>query len=219
MRPRLLDLFCGAGGAAVGYHRAGFEVVGVDNQPQPNYPFEFWQTDALANDYGPWDICDFDAIHASPPCQAYSPLNAYNGKEYPDLVDSVRALLLQTGLPYVIENVPQAPLLDPVRLCGPMFGLRIYRHRAFESSVELDTPRHTRHVARCARNGYLPNPAAPFMSIHGGRHSKAWVRAAAEQMGVPWMSNVREVCEAIPPAYTEHIGRFLLAETRAKVAA
>jgi DNA (cytosine-5)-methyltransferase 1 len=201
----------------MGYHRAGFDVVGVDVKPQPNYPFEFIHEDALGFLESLIAGDGIGAIHASPPCQAYSPLNAYNGKDYPDLVDPVRALLLQAGLPYVIENVPQAPLLDPVRLCGSMFGLRIYRHRAFESSVELDAPRHTRHVARCARNGYLPNPAAPFMSIHGGRHSKAWVRAAAEQMGVPWMSNVREVCEAIPPAYTEHIGQFLMAECAASL--
>lgn len=207
-RPRLLDLFCCAGGAAMGYHRAGFEVVGVDVEPQRNYPFEFHQADALEfiADHGG----EFDAIHASPPCQAYSPLNAYNHKAYPDLVDSTRRMLIRTGAPYVIENVPQAPLFDPTLLCGAMFGLKVYRHRAFETSFSLAAPAHPKHMARCVRNGYLPTAAAPFMSIHGGKHSKAWRAMAAEVMGVPWTTTINEVCEAIPPAYTEYIGVALM---------
>lgn len=205
-RPRLLDLFCGAGGAGMGYHQAGFEVVGVDIQPQPNYPFEFHQADAMEV-----PLHGYDAIHASPPCQAYSPLNAYNHKSYPDLVAATRARLAGSGVPWVIENVPPAPLLNPVTLCGASFGLSVYRHRLFESSELLLAPPHEAHIARCVRNGYLPTVERPFMSIHGGKHSRAWLAAAAAVMGVPWIRTIREVCEAIPPAYTEYVGAVLLA--------
>ncbi|GAA2773622.1 DNA cytosine methyltransferase [Saccharopolyspora taberi] len=209
---KILDLFCCAGGAGMGYHQAGFAVVGVDIVEQPNYPFEFHQADAIefVKEHGH----EFDAIHASPPCQAYSLLNAYNHKVYPDLVEETRKALVATGLPYVIENVPQAPLLDPVILCGAMFGLQVYRHRGFETSFPLFpllAPPHPKHTARCIRNGYLPTPEAPFMSIHGGKHSKAWQRKAAEVMGVPWTTSINEVCESIPPAYTRYIGKELLA--------
>jgi DNA (cytosine-5)-methyltransferase 1 len=209
-RPVLADLYCCAGGAAMGYFYAGFNVVGFDIEPQPNYPFEFVQMDALdaLNDR---DLIEqFSAIHASPPCQAYSPLNAYNRKTYPDLVDETRELLVASSRPWVMENVPQAPLLDPVALCGSMFGLRVYRHRHFEASFPLVEPTdHPAHVARCARNGYLPEDDQ-FMSIHGGKHSRAWLLMACEVMGVPWMRTIKEVCEAIPPVYTEYIGRLIL---------
>lgn len=215
MKPRLLDLFCGAGGCTRGYQEAGFEVVGVDLNPMPSYcGEEFVQANALdilrylLADQG--QLSEFAAIHASPPCQAYSPLNAYNRKDYPDLVDPIRDLLIATGLPYVIENVPQAPLRDPVTLCGSMFGLRLYRHRGFETNWPMVEPKHPHHVERCTRNGYLPTDEAPFMSIHGGKHSKAWQQKAAEYMGVPWMRTIPEVCEAIPPAFTRHIGAYLL---------
>ena len=148
MRPRLLDLFCGAGGAAMGYHRAGFEVVGVDHLPQPNYPFEFVQNDALmVMSFHPWwDVEPFDAIHASPPCQAYSSLRAMpNVGDHPDLIGPTRALLQRAGLPYVIENVVGAPLLNPVRICGAGLGLGtdthdLARHRLFECSFAVMVP-------------------------------------------------------------------------------
>jgi DNA (cytosine-5)-methyltransferase 1 len=178
VRPRILDLFCGAGGAGMGYSRAGFEVVGVDIEPQPRYQFEFIQADALEvlapwhDDDGsfrsPW-VQRFDAIHASPPCQAYTPLNAYNHKAYPDLVFDTRVLLEQTGLPYVIENVTQAPLIDPTTLCGTMFGLRLYRHKAFEASFSLGARAHPRHLARCSRNGYLPTAERPLYECPANR--------------------------------------------------
>jgi DNA (cytosine-5)-methyltransferase 1 len=214
-RPVLLDLFCGAGGAGTGYALAGFHVIGVDIDPQPAYPFNFIQR----------DVMDFDldaliedsgavAIHASPPCQAYSPLNAYNKLPYPDLVPPTRELLESSGLQYVIENVPQAPLRDPMMLCGSMFGLRVYRHRHFESNAALAQPGHSPHVALCARNGYLPTVERQFMTISGGKHSVAWQRKAADVMGVPWMATVHDVCESIPPAYTAFIGGQLIAALR-----
>jgi DNA (cytosine-5)-methyltransferase 1 len=218
VKSRLLDLFCCAGGAGEGYRRAGFEVVGVDIEPQPNYPFEFIQADALGVLVDRGFVGGFDAAHASPPCQQYSPLNAYNRKSYPDLVNAVRALLDLTGLPYVIENVPQAPLREPVTLCGAMFGLRVYRHRGFESNVPISAPTHPPHAARCARNGYLPGDDQ-YMTVSGGKHSEAWRLKAAEVMGVPWTRTIREVCEAIPPAYPEHTGRALMATLEKEAAA
>lgn len=147
-------------------------------------------------------------------------LNAYNQLDYPDLVAPTRDLLRATGRPWVIENVPQAPLIDPAILCGSMFDLPVYRHRGFESNVPLDPPPHPAHLALCARNGYLPTAERPFMSIHGGRHSIAWQHAACDAMGTPWLkvpaggdreAAIREVCEAIPPKFTRWIGTRLLA--------
>jgi len=210
-RPLLIDLYCCAGGAAAGYRQAGFDVLGVDTDPQPDYPFEFVRADAIG--YLSAGLPRrAAAIHASPPCQKYTPLNAYNHHDYPDLVAPTRDLLALTGLPFVIENVPQAPLDHPVILCGPMFGLRVYRHRGFEpgGGLVIAPPPHQPHTQRCARNGYLPTAARPFMSIHGGKHSQAWQRAAAATLGTPWMTTIRQVCEAIPPAYTRHIGAAML---------
>ncbi|NIY66560.1 DNA cytosine methyltransferase [Streptomyces malaysiensis] len=209
-RPRLLDTFCCAGGMAMGFHLAGFDVVGVDIEPQPEYPFTFVQGDAI--DYIREHGAEFDLIHASPPCQAWSPLNAYNHKTYPELIAPAREAIRTTGRPYIIENVEAAreQLIDPVMLCGPMFGLNLYRHRLFETSLPLVPPPHRAHGALCVRNGYLPTPERPFMTITGGRHSKAWQRAAAHAMGTPWITTVRGVCEAIPPAYSQWIGRTFL---------
>src|SRR5690349_21006456 len=137
-KPRLLDLFCCAGGAGVGYSRAGFEVVGVDIKPQPNYPLAFIQADVLTLD--PKFIALFDAVHASPPCQSYSDLAKRNGNgdEWPRLIEPVRKILQDSGKPWVIENVEGAPLIDPVVLCGTMFrGLRVLRHRLFEASFSI----------------------------------------------------------------------------------
>lgn len=148
--PRLLDLFCGAGGAGAGYRWAGFDVTGLDIHPQPRYPFAFEQGDAIeALRGGIWR--DFDAIHASPPCQHYSPLGALSPhKSYPDLIAITRTLLIETGLPFVIENVMSAPLdkARSVTLCGGMFGLRTYRHRRFEPApgMTLTAPEHPKHL-------------------------------------------------------------------------
>jgi DNA (cytosine-5)-methyltransferase 1 len=153
MKPRLLDLFSGAGGAGMGYFRAGFDVVGVDNRPQPRYPFPFIQADALNP---PVRLEDFDAIHASPPCQAYSRLRHLpwlKGRVYPELIDATRELLQASGKPWIIENVEDAPLRNGVNLCGMMFGLPLYRHRRFESNILLMSPPHQKHDEVLAAGG------------------------------------------------------------------
>ena len=206
--PRLLDLFCGAGGAATGYARAGFEVVGVDINSQPHYPFEFHQGDAIHYLMEHWR--EFDAVHASPPCQAFTPLGALHPDiTYPELIEATRGALDLTGLPYVIENVMSAPLLkeSSVVLCGGMFGLRTYRHRRFESPLFLTAPAHPKHVIRTAtkRRRELWDQGW-HVSITGD----VGTYLGLEAMGIDWM-NGNELCEAIPPAYTEHVGAQLLA--------
>lgn len=212
---RVLDTFCCAGGMGMGYWLAGFDVVGIDINPQPNYPFPFIQGDAI--EYIRKHGHEYDLIHGSPPCQHYTPLNAYNHKTYPDLIGPTREAMISTGKPYVIENVEAAwpELKDPITLCGPMFDLKIYRHRLFESSFPIRERMHSKHIFTCARNGYLPTPSIPFMTITGGRHSRAWQNAATDAMEMPWIKvpnggniklGIREVCEAIPPKYAEWIG-------------
>ncbi|MCY3964221.1 MAG: DNA cytosine methyltransferase [Acidobacteria bacterium] len=214
---RLLDLFCGAGGAAVGYQRAGFdEVVGVDIDPQPNYPFEFEQGDALA--------ClakyiaagrEFDAIHASPPCQAYSDLKARAPDHtYPKLIEPVRKALKATGLPYVIENVCGAPLHNPAVLCGTMFpGLRVLRHRLFETNFPVLTPPHGAHPLvhtldkRKKHYGHT-DEWKDYVQVTGGGNCS--VASARDAMGIDWMTKT-ELNEAIPPDYTEFIGEQMIA--------
>ena len=212
MKPRLLDLFCGAGGAAMGYHRAGFEVVGVDIKPQPNYPFEFHQADAFVwleeQCLGPTWKWEPDAIHASPPCQAFTVYNnTGNVGEYPDLIEPTRELLRATGLPYVIENVPGAPLEDPVRICGTSLGLEVRRHRLFETNFLLFVP-------PCTHGQFTERKYPGSTNRPNGRtvaNIGEW-RVPLEQqkqaMGVDWMT-LEELSESIPPAYTELIGHQL----------
>lgn len=210
---RLLDLFCCAGGAAMGYSQAGFEIVGVDIRPQPRYPFPFIQHDALTLDQR--FIRSFDAIHASPPCQRFSDLAKRNGNadDWPDLIAPTRRLLVQSGKPYVIENVEGAPLIDPEMLCGTMFsGLRVIRHRLFETNFPLFPPAHGKHPLvytmdkRKAHYGELDEWTSPVQVTGGGNCSKA---AAADAMGIDWMTK-NELNEAIPPAYTRLIGRRIM---------
>lgn len=207
-RPRILDLFCCAGGAGTGYAEAGFDVVGVDLKPQPRYPFAFIQIDALALDQR--FLRSFDAIHASPPCQAYTPLGALNPHiTYPDLLAPTRAMLEATGLPWVIENVMTAPLRKDrsIVLCGEMFGLRTYRHRRFESNVDLVAPEHPKHVKLTATKQRKARWAEGWhVSITGD----VGTYVGPEAMGINWMSG-NELCEAIPPAYTRLIGEQLVA--------
>lgn len=213
-KPRLLDLFCCAGGAGMGYSRAGFDVVGVDLEPQPNYPFQFIQADALSLD--PMFLSTFDAIHASPPCQSYSDLakRNRNAHEWPRLIDPVRDILVGSGLPYVIENVEGAPLRNPVVLCGTMFnGLRVLRHRLFETNFPILTPKHGPHPKvhtfdkRKSHYGKT-NDMRDFVQVTGG--GNCTIAAARDAMGIDWMTK-NELNEAIPPAYTQFIGEQLLA--------
>ena len=202
---RLLDLFCGAGGAAMGYHRAGFEVVGVDINPQPRFPFEFHQADALE-----YPLDGFDVIHASPPCQAHTVLfpKELHGKEYahPDLVAPTRQRLRKTQNPYVIENVPNAPLVNYIVLCGSMFGLKVYRHRLFESNILLLQPCHESHKVRTAGKGRTPKDDNTFWTVTGHLGD---LPGASKAMGIDWMI-MKELVQSIPPAYTEFIGKQLI---------
>ena len=208
---RLLDLFCGAGGAAMGYHRAGFtEIVGVDIKPQPRYPFIFVQGDAL--DYLREHGHEFDAIHASPPCQAYTQLAK---GEHPRLIEPVRDELRRVGVPYVIENVVGAPLRAAVILCGSMFGLKVQRHRLFETMFALlsaDCVHGGEIRAYYGKKGWLVwTPGAANVQKRGRRPLlRGSVDLAPADMGIDWMTTWDELREAIPPAYTEFIGRQLL---------
>jgi DNA (cytosine-5)-methyltransferase 1 len=205
---RLLDLFCGAGGCARGYHDAGLadEIVGVDINPQPNYPFTFIQADAVT-----FDVTGFDFIHASPPCQGYSVLrHTTGGKEYPMLVEDIRAKLRAAGGPYVIENVVGAPLLNPTLLCGLMFDIQVIRHRLFETSFQLDAPYHPSHrdTFTHERHKYCSFAnGATHITVAGNNFKR---EDAAVAMEIDWMERKHELAQAIPPAYTEWIGcRFL----------
>jgi DNA (cytosine-5)-methyltransferase 1 len=205
---RVLDLFCGAGGAAMGYHRAGFdEIVGVDIEPQPNYPFTFIQGDALKPAV---DLDAFDLIHASPPCQAFSVATPEN-HDHPDLVDETRQLL--AGRPSVIENVWQAPLRRDIRLCGSMFGLQVQRHRAFELSrfgLVLTPACNHKEWAEgrpVTVAGHVDGPQGRFAKHHLGVAS---ADHAADLMGMPRGMPMASYTEAIPPAYTEYIGTQFL---------
>jgi len=204
---KLLDLFCGAGGASMGYHRAGFDVTGVDIQYQPNYSFTFHRADAIEFLQARWK--EFDAIHASPPCQAHSALGKGtndNSKEYPDFLAAARDLLIKIGRPYVIENVVGAPLHNPITLCGEMFGLRVIRHRMFESNMPLHAPEHIKHRGRVAGWRHGEKFDGPYFAVYGNGGGKGTLQEWRDAMGMPWCDTKLEIAEAIPPAYTEYIG-------------
>jgi DNA (cytosine-5)-methyltransferase 1 len=200
----------------MGYSRAGFEVVGVDIKLQPRYPFEFWQGDAL---FYLHDHLPFDAIHASPPCQAYSPLTARWARQHkhPDLVGPVRELLQETGLPYVIENVEGAPLLEPAKLCGSFFGLDVRRHRLFETNWPLmSTPcSHHWQKPRFRSLDLRQKDLACVVGVHGHLNYPGERVLREEAMGIDWMTPA-ELVESIPPAYTEFVGEQLMAHVRVK---
>jgi DNA (cytosine-5)-methyltransferase 1 len=214
--PRLLDLYCCQGGASRGYADAGFDVYGNDLHAQPRYPYMFTRGDALltmrrllSGDDVPFGdgsgriewlaLADFSAIHASPPCQLYSLTHRINRSDFPDLIDQTRALLMDTGLPYVIENVVEAreKLIDPEMLCGAMFGIETYRHRLFETDgfnlLALD---HPEHVARTTKH-----VVGNFSGVDRAR----------EVMAMPW-ANRDGLREAIPPAYSAYVGRQLITQ-------
>jgi DNA (cytosine-5)-methyltransferase 1 len=221
VKPRLLDLFCGAGGAAMGYHRAGFEVVGVDIKPQPRYPFKFVQDDIAGWVRVPVALFRCDAIHASPPCQDYSRAMRHLAAPQPRLIDPVIELLKQTGLPWIVENVDGAPIptqttLDGrygVELCGTAFGLSVYRHRLFEASFPV-------HGSPCRHVRYAMNPHSVagrerIYAEHGRQDPEILWR---KEMGVEWMGRY-EAREAVPPVFTEFLGCQLLTHVEAREAA
>jgi DNA (cytosine-5)-methyltransferase 1 len=242
MNYKLLDLFCCAGGAAVGYYRAfnqECEILGIDKDAHPDYPFDFWRMDALEvltfflnghtlitidknRKRKEWNLSSFDFIHASPPCQFGTAAQylgiARNGNypEHENLIPKTRELILKTGKPYVIENVAgsRKHLHHPVMLCGLSFGLKVYRHRYFETSPFILVPPHIRHkdTTPSAGNGKSPKG---FISVCGTGGVKGMTAGEILDywrfaMGIDWMTDRHEIAEAIPPAYTEYIGRRML---------
>lgn len=218
-KPVAVDLFCGAGGVALGLQRAGFFVLGVDIKPQPNYiGDDFLQMDAL--DFRSWAFVDF--AWASPPCQGYSDMRHRTGRDYPLLIEPVREMLQERPwLPHVIENVEGAPLRNPIMLCGTMFpGLRVIRHRLFESNVALLAPPHGKHPLvfthdkRKRHYGKLDQDAS-FVQVTGGGNCS--IRNARDAMGIDWMSKA-ELNEAIPPAYAEWVGQQVMTQVQRRAA-
>lgn len=213
--PRLLDTFCKAGGCAVGYHRAGFEVVGVDIEPQKRFPFEFHQAGAL--DFIREHGHEFDVIHASPPCQRYSEATPMQYRtKHPDLIRPTREALRATHKPYVIENVENArrELINPIKLCGTMFGLSIWRHRYFEIWpfwFLTPTCKHNRRPITVHSGSNTRKTWEPVRCTGGARQGvrpRESVEVVRWAMEIPWMVQ-SELTQAIPPAYTEWLGRQL----------
>lgn len=247
-RPKLLDLYCCAGGAAVGYNRAGFDVYGVELDPAraQSYPFPVRFGNALVVmqqliagkrlDFGhqvghrwvsEWvGLSDFDAIHASPPCQANTALTKGNRARgwqdgHVDLIPETRELLDAAGLPYVIENVQGATMRRDWTLCGEMFGLGVIRHRYFEFGG-WTTHRHPMHLKHRGRvSGYRHGQwyDGPYFAVYGDGGGKGTVAQWQEAMGIDWMSERILLAEAIPPAYTEHVGAQLMTAVAGSVAA
>lgn len=226
---RVLDLYCGAGGAGAGYMRAGYDVIGVDASPMPRYPGPFIQADVLSLDLR--FLRHFDLIHASPPCQAHTLLkHAPNGKAHLDLIPQTRELLLASGVPYIIENVPGAAkhLRNPICLCGTMFGLgatvdgqrfELQRHRLFEmSDPPLPPPCQHHHPVIGIYGGHVRQRGAK----HGGRKTVDFAgrdrpALAREAMDIYWMT-MGEMSQAIPPAYTERLGLWMSSRLERKLA-
>lgn len=226
MPVKALDLYCGAGGVSMGLRRAGFDVVGVDIRPQPRYPFTFVRADALRP---PFDLAAFDFIWASPPCQAHTALKTmYNAKEHQDLIPATRALLQASGRRWAMENVPGAPMEFSVMLCGTMFGLgcedaELRRHRLFETSVPLLAPQcqhgeraviglyggHQRNRKRVRTIGVYGEGCRDSRRKHDKGHPDFTVEDGRAAMGIDWMT-LAELCQAIPPAYSEFIAKGLM---------
>ena len=203
-RKTALDLFCGGGGASMGLHRAGFDVVGVDLFDQPKYPFKFIKADALD-----FDITGYDFVWASPPCQAFTAYKRRKDhvKYSPNLIPKIREKLIANRKPFVIENVQGAPLLDAAMLCGSMFSLDVRRHRFFESNFKIDQ-------IKCQHNLQLPRfaPASNRKNLRKTVEIGVWrIPLAIQQkaMGIDWL-DVRSLSQSIPPAYSEYIGRQFL---------
>jgi DNA (cytosine-5)-methyltransferase 1 len=205
MTLRALDLFCGAGGASMGLHRAGFEVVGIDHRKQPRYPFTFIQADALRP---PVRLEDFDLIWASPPCQAFCAYRRRGdgvGDGYENLIPETRAMLSAAGVPYVIENVPGAPLEQSFKLCGSSFGLNVRRHRLFEASFRVLLSPPCAHGWQLPRFQQATNRTNQRRTVEVGVY-RIPLETQRAAMGIDWM-RLDELSQAIPPAYAEFIGR------------
>lgn len=199
---KILDLFCGAGGCSKGYANAGFDrVIGVDIKNQPRYPYHLIIDDAIEY-LEETELSQFDLIHASPPCQAYSWSARQSGINHPELIDIVREILEAKCVNYVIENVVGAPLKDPITLEGPMFGLKVIRKRLFETNWPLCQLQRVKASGRVKDGEYV---TVAGHGGNGGRDIMTWRLA----MGIPWM-NEKELTQAIPPRYTEYIGREFL---------
>lgn len=206
MKPLLIDLYCGGGAAAMGYYRAGFRIIGVDNKPQPNYPFEFVQADART-----FPLDNADAIHASPPCPHYSSATRDKSK-HPDYYNETRQRLIDSGKPYVIENVIGAPYNHGIVLCGSMFGLSyrgewLRRHRNFETSWLMFQPpcNHPQKPRPITITGHC------FLTkTTECKHSRQTTfEIACKLMGIDWLDR-KHLPDAIPPTYTEFIGLELI---------
>lgn len=207
-RPRLADLCCGGGGASKGLDRAGFDVVGFDIEPQPRYPFEFHQQDVMDV-----DLSGFQAVWASPPCKIFSNANQSKAASSSgDLITPVRQKIKDAGHPYIIENVPGAPLENHITLCGQSFNLQLLRHRWFESNCLLWGPQCPGHYD--VRTGLGPRfrgwssfaRGANVITVVGNHYNFKDGKIA---MGIDWMGK-KELTQAVPPAYSEHLGRQLL---------
>ena len=206
---KLLDLFCGAGGASMGYFNAGFDVVGIDNKAHKDYPFVMVVADVM--DLTPDYLQQFDLIHASPPCQPFTSLMKLahaQGKQTnkPDLLEPTRQLLRSSGVNYIIENVPGAPLINPVQLCGSSFNLKVRRHRLFESYLRLKGSQCEHKLQGRPIGVYgsmrdeIPNGGKTATNINEARHA----------MGITWDMKWGDLVEAIPPIYTEYLGKQVM---------
>lgn len=209
---RILDICCGVGGAAVGYARAGWDVTGVDSEPQPEFPFEFILADGLGILRDRGFVRGFDAVHMSWPCQAYTTLqkgsNRHRGFVYPKLTEPGRELAETTGMPYVIENPAARP---DVVLCGEMFGLGVIRHRQCElGGWTTEQPVHLPHRGRVRGWSHGAWREGPYFAVYGEGGGKGSVEEWREAMGIDWTWNRKSIAEAIPPAYTEWLGTRLL---------
>ena len=209
----LLDLFCGGGGAAMGYRRAGFTVIGIDSADHRASFCRIGEFQQMDWRQGLHEFSQAaDVIHASPPCQRYSQLTKWGRRDnvvsHADLIESVRQALIETGKPYIIENVERAPLINPIRLCAWSFGYEHYRHRLFETNLAIPQPPHRKHALRASSPGHFRKGS--FVSI-GGHFAPA--RLVREVMGIDWMTN-EELAEAIPPYYAEYLGRCVLEKLR-----
>ncbi len=211
----ILDLFCGAGSAAKGYADAGFNIIGVDKEPQKRYPFKFIKEEVFFFMQNCFLSHEFDAIHASPPCQKYSKATKEKYKNnHPDYIPELRKILNNTGLSYMIENVPQAPLIPEktIVLCGTMFDLGVFRHRKFETNFNLMAPSHKKHNGKIGDGKYFSVAGGAGRWKSWGKVHRKISKGTADEwrqaMGIDWMTR-KELTQAIPLAYTEFIGKQL----------